>query len=233
MVSSMTWHDLETQFRAAFQQPFDLRADWHHVVGRPGVSTWTIVGVTTAQRLRVERLARLAGSLFAEPGEDSLTAWLDRLKTGSHQFSYRPPLFEVNPDGSRGTGYVFGTLANLCEESANLCLTMEIEAFETERARDPERPGEQKPTSKGGRPSEMLEVDRDAIARLHEGRSRKAFAHNCDLSEDTLARAEVQGVASKATLGKIVKSFNKLQKNQHVKINSQMLKKQPVETRNN
>ncbi len=127
------WRDIEPQFRSLAQHPFDLRADWDLVTGN-SVGDWRIIGSPAALRLRFEKLARQAGAVMCESAEvDSLKTWLDLLMKRGMNFEYGRATVEVNADGTAGAHHLNGTISNLCEASANMCIVLETEAFEAEK----------------------------------------------------------------------------------------------------
>jgi hypothetical protein len=127
------WREFAANFQALSIPYSDLRADWTYVLKSGTLGDWRIVGNAT-QRSQFESLARRAATRLPEKrSTDLLVAWLTALKEVSIGFilSDRFPT-EMNDDGSKGATYMMGSIARLCEASANFCRKLESEALQAE-----------------------------------------------------------------------------------------------------
>lgn len=131
MADSNFWRDMEAQFRA-LDPSGSLGVRCHYKAGNLGKWDWQIIGAGDGSRLNFERLARLVGSaLDADCDKDALQLWLDTLRKISPNIEYDDPI------GGDIEAHVSGRIRHICEESANLCVRLDIGAFEAERRHTP------------------------------------------------------------------------------------------------
>jgi hypothetical protein len=203
MTDGNYWQDLEARFRALSQSALGLRADWHYVSGARG--NWQIAGSAPESRLRFENLARRAGTAISEPAQvDSLQAWLDLVRKRGINFKLddNTPWSEQNADGTEGPSHVSGTISNVCEASANLCLMLENDALAAgggkagRSSRPPEagdsdlsKPAAQEDQSSG-------EAGRD-VPELHPKHELRRTEIGSDMASSVLASPQVERSAKK------------------------------------
>lgn len=145
MADSDFWRELAANFQALSIPYSDLRADWTYVLKSGTLGEWRIVGDFT-KRSHFESLARRAAIRLPEKrSTDLLVAWLTALKEASFGFRMMGvTTAEIGPN------YMMGSIALLCEVSANFCRKLESDALQAEfeekqRARTPAVPEPQTP----------------------------------------------------------------------------------------
>ena len=206
MVVSNCWRDLEAQFRALDPSGI-LGVRCHYKTGNQGRYDYQITGADDGARLNFERLARLAGAALC-PGRDcdSLHLWLDTLRERCKNIESGDPV-----PLSLEEAFIFERIGRACEESANLCVRLAIEAFETDRqgTRTMDTTGEANhpeagPTASGTNPAESHgkgrkrgpKPDHEAASRVAEIVAR--VASNCEWRSklNELGEALAHGVCS-------------------------------------
>jgi len=134
------WRELAAEFRA-MDTTGDLRADWHQTIkiGESSSRTadWRIVAASSHMRsisFAFQASAR-RGGMEIHPYMDSLTAWLEDLRSKGINHERGPIVSEVSPDGKNVATIYTGTISNVCYASADLCKIYESAALEIERLR--------------------------------------------------------------------------------------------------
>jgi hypothetical protein len=137
MGASTFWRDLASQFRGLPDPYGMLRADWNYIGGTENSGHWTLGGgASFGLRVRFESLARRAGAAVDRTNRaDLLQVWLDLIKQKTRAFHLVGYGVEEGNDGKSGACRLFGSIDRPCEASADLCVLLEIEAFEAERQR--------------------------------------------------------------------------------------------------
>jgi DNA-binding transcriptional regulator YiaG len=133
MADSEFWRDLAVQFRALPDPRHGLSAIWWHIVGSALPSNWQILDLMTLNQplsVQYSALAARAGARLNDPNAASLIdAWLERLK-----YEACAPITGGGHPVIEGveTHTESGTIERLCEASASLCSTLELQALERE-----------------------------------------------------------------------------------------------------
>ncbi len=145
------WRSLEKDFRDIPDPYNDLRADWSHQEAIP--NHWRLAGGSfRAAKDRFEQIAKLAGKallfdrsiISSLPKEviqekDHLIRWLTALRLMTNRFEYGPVgrLLDTN---NQPVGHLLtGTVHNVIECSALLCLQLAVEEFPTFQESAPAR----------------------------------------------------------------------------------------------
>ena len=131
MASSDFWRDLAEQFRS-IDNAWSIRADWHNIAGELEFGHWHLTGETAGIFNFKAIAARGATEIVDTRVSDLLSAWLDKLRL--EDFGFKSMRFDItqNPDGSELEECVGGSIAYVCESSANYCKKLEADAVQAE-----------------------------------------------------------------------------------------------------
>jgi hypothetical protein len=122
------WRDLAAKFRALPNDYGMFCAEWRCVEGEPRI--WTPRGTATVLA-QFEVLAARAGAALDSESSDFRVTWLNLLRKESPNSRPATSGIEKRPDGTQAR-YVSGSIANVCEASANYCSELEGRALEAE-----------------------------------------------------------------------------------------------------
>jgi hypothetical protein len=135
------WRQLESDFQAIHDQFGSMRADWSREIGNG--DTWRIAAWPTPNsRHRFETLARTAGDLLIKSEiirsacpsdvineQDSLIRWFRALRQIGGYFEIGPSGYYMDDDGQPRLAFMTGSINNIVEVSALLCLQLASAEF--------------------------------------------------------------------------------------------------------